>query len=276
MGGPPAAVPSLPGAGDSHCHLGWPDLARDLEGVLRRAREAGLVFLVDVGIDLESSRRALERARVFEGLHPTAGLHPNDCLHWEAEFPGLEALCEEEEFCAVGETGLDLYRERIPLEVQRTSLEAHLRLAADRGRPVILHCRDAFRPLFETLEGFAPIRGVLHCFTGGPEEAEACLELGLHVSFAGPLGYPRNEALREAAALVPEDRLLAETDAPFLPPQPWRGRRNEPAYVTETIRVLAGVRKRPPEPLAALLRANAARLFGFPEPSPGEAFGRKR
>ncbi len=258
---------------DTHCHLGWPEIEEDLERVLARAAAAGLVRLVDVAVDLASARAALARARSRAGLHPTAGLHPNDCAGFEEVWPELAALARAPEVCAIGETGLDFYRDRTAPDEQRRALEAHLALAVETGKPLVLHCRDAFEALFEALAPRAPIRGVLHCFTGGPDEARTALDLGLHVSFAGPLTYPKNEALRGAAALVPEDRLLVETDAPFLPPQGRRGRRNEPCYVQETLAVLAEVRGRDRVELGAICHRNAARLFGFPEEAPPGGLG---
>ena len=141
-------------------------------------------------------------------------------------------------------------------------MRAHLALARELDKPVIFHCREAFAPLFDVLEDAPPVRGVMHCFSGGVDEARRSLDLGLYVSFAGPLTYKKNHALREACALVPADRVLVETDAPFLPPQSRRGKRNEPALVVETLAKLAEVRELSLEDAAALTFDNAVRLFG--------------
>ncbi|MEZ5989810.1 MAG: TatD family hydrolase [Planctomycetota bacterium] len=252
----------LPPLVDTHCHLGWDSLEGELDDVLARAREAGLVALVDVGIDLASSRRAVERARGRAALRPTAGLHPNDCADHARDMGAIAELCRAPEVVAVGETGLDLYRDRVPLEVQLASLGAHLALAEDCGKPIILHCRDAFAELVDFLRPRAPVRGILHCFTGGVADAEACLDLGLHLSFAGPLTYPRNDELREAARRAPAERLLVETDAPFLAPQQRRGKRNEPAFVRWTFERLCEVRGVEPAALGPTLLANTRYLFG--------------
>ena len=248
---------------DTHCHLGWKSLEEDLQLVLAGARDAGVIEMVDVGIDLESSLRARERARLYEVLHPTAGLHPCDCARHEDDFEEIARLAEDDAVVAIGETGLDLYWKDIPLSTQRASLDKHLDLSRRSGKPIILHCRDAFDELLEQLQAWAPVHGALHCFTGDEAQARQCLDLGLHLSLAGPLSYKKNTGLREVAALCPDDRLLIETDAPFLPPQEKRGKRNEPAFVRFTFDTLAQVRNAEKESLSALLLANSRHLFGL-------------
>lgn len=253
----------LPELFDSHCHLGWDSLSSELDQVLARARRAGVSRLIDVGIDIASSKAAIERCRKKDGIFPTAGLHPNDCSKHEEQFATVEELCSLDEVVAVGETGLDYFRDHVSAELQKSSLEKHLALAKRLDKAVILHCRDAFEALFDVLAAHAGIRGVLHCFTAGVEEARRGLDLGLHVSFAGPLTYPRNGELRKAAAFVPLDRLLIETDAPFLPPQKYRGKGNEPAYVRLTFDRLVLERGEESEEIAAAVCENAERLFGL-------------
>lgn len=256
---------------DSHCHLQAEQFTNDRDAVLASACAAGVEVVIDVGIDLGTSRSALELSRTHRRrqqpatrgprVHATAGLHPNECQNHERDWAELAALCADENIVAVGETGLDLYWDRVALATQLASLERHLDLAAQLGKPVVLHCRDAFPELFEYLAARAPVRGVLHCFTGDAGDARRCLDLGLHVSFAGPIGYPRNEALRAAARMVPRDRLLVETDAPYLPPQSRRGGRNEPAFVVETLAALAQCRNEPFEELAEACYANTSSLM---------------
>ncbi len=254
---------SLPPLIDTHCHLGWKSLEEDLPQVLAQARTAGILAMVDVGIDLASSRRALDRSHRHEGLHPTAGLHPCDCSGHEADFPEISDLCSENAVVAIGETGLDLYWKKIPLSTQRASLDKHLDLARRIGKPMIFHCRDAFPELLDQLQEWAPIHGVLHCFTGDSTQASKCLDLGLHLSFAGPLTYKNNEDLRMAAVHCPTDRLLVETDAPFLPPESHRGRRNEPAFVRCTFETLARIRVVEEGALSKSLLDNSRHLFGL-------------
>ena len=196
------------------------------------------------------------------GVRWSAGLHPNDSEAFDEQWPAIEALAREPACAAVGETGLDCFRDRTPLDQQVRSLRAHLALARELDRPVIFHCRDAYEQLFEVLGQEEPVRGVMHCFSGGVDEARRSLELGLYLSFAGPLTYKKNDALREACAFAPADRVLVETDAPFLPPQSRRGKRNEPALIIETLTKLAEVRGLSLEDAAAQTFDNSVRLFG--------------
>lgn len=246
---------------DTHCHLGL-----DGKGVPAdehmRARAAQVSDMLVVGIDAASSRAARDLAVQLPGVHWSAGLHPNDSSRFDAEWSAITALAETPGCTAIGETGLDNFRDRTPPAQQERSLRAHLALARRVDLPVIFHCRDAFAPLFAVLGSEAPVRGVMHCFSGGIDEARSALDLGLYLSFAGPLTYPKNEALRAAAAFAPADRIVVETDAPFLPPQQRRGQRNEPAFVVETLAALAQVRGIALADAAALTFANATALFG--------------
>lgn len=245
---------------DTHCHIGLDDEVSPDEDHAR-ALAASVTALLVVGIDLDTSRAARELSRL-PGVRWSAGLHPNDATRFDEQWRGIEELAAARDCAAIGETGLDCFRDRTPLDQQRRSLRAHLELARRLDKPVIFHCRDAFAPLFEVLDDEPPVRGVMHCFSGGVDEARRSLDLGLHLSFAGPLTYPKNDALREACAFAPLDRVLVETDAPFLPPQSRRGRRNEPALVVETLTRLAEVRDMSLEQAAAATFDNAVRLFG--------------
>lgn len=245
---------------DTHCHLGYDDPAT-AEPEHARAVAARVTAMLCVGTDAASSQRARELGRL-PGVRWSAGLHPNDATRFAAEWPAIVALARGPGCAAIGETGLDCYRDRTPLDQQEASLRAHLALARELGLPVVLHCRDAFAPLFAVLRSEPPIRGVMHCFSGALDEVRTSLDLGLHVSFAGPLTYPKNDALRAAARFVPDDRVLVETDSPFLPPQAFRGKRNEPAYVVHTLQTLADVRGLSLAAAAALTFGNAVALFG--------------
>ena len=245
---------------DTHCHLGY-DAAGDPHAEHARAVAAGVTGMVVVATDAASSARARDLASL-PGVRWSAGLHPNDATRFAAEWPAIVALARAPGCAAIGETGLDCYRDRAPLDEQETSLRAHLALARELDLPVILHCREAFAPLLAVLRSEPPCRGVMHCFSGGIDEARAALDLGYLISFAGPLTYPKNETLRAVAAFVPEDRMVVETDAPFLPPQPFRGKRNEPAYVVHTLQTLANVRGLALADAAARTFDNAVALFG--------------
>ncbi len=245
---------------DSHCHLGLDDHG-DAAAEYQRATTAAVTDLLLVGVDAATSARARDRARSWPGARWSAGLHPNAAHRLAAEWHDLELLAAATDCAAIGETGLDFFRESAPIAAQHEALHAQLDLARRQHLPVILHCRQAFDALAAALADRRPVRGVLHCFGGDTAQARRAIDLGLHVSFAAPLTYPKNEVLRQAAAAVPADRLLIETDAPFLPPQSRRGQRNEPAFVRETLRALAQARGVDEVELAALTHANAVRLF---------------
>lgn len=246
---------------DTHCHLGLDDQG-DPQQEHARAVAAGVTDFVLVGIDRATSAAARDLARSLPGARWSAGLHPNDARAFEAEWPAIAELASERDCAAIGETGLDFYRDRATPQEQERSLHAHLDLARQLTLPVIFHCRDAMDALLSLLERRAPVVGVMHCFSGTKDDAARAVALGLHVSFAAPLTYPKNVALREAAAVVPDDRLLVETDAPFLPPQGRRGQRNEPAFVLETLRALAQARGCDVAHCAAITHRNATTLFG--------------
>jgi TatD DNase family protein len=222
---------------------------------------------VDVGLDIASTWEALERAErtdivrigVGVGWHPHQGRAPV-----AEELEELAALCRHPRAVAVGEIGLDHHFtewHQAPAEVQRSALRVMLQLARDAGLPVIIHSRETDAEMLEALSDFPGLHGVMHCFLGDIDHARACLDLGYSLSLAGPLTYPRSEALREVARSVPLERLLVETDSPFLPPQSRRGRRNEPAMVAETVARLARERGIPEAEARAVTGANSLRLF---------------
>ena len=245
---------------DTHCHLGLDDQG-DPQQEHARAVTAGVTDFVLVGIDVATSMAARDLARTLPGARWSAGLHPNSAGHFPAEWDAIAALAREADCVALGETGLDFYRDRASLADQERSLRAHLDLATESGLPLIFHCRDAMAPLLQLLAARAPVRGVMHCFSGTRDEALRAVELGLFVSFAAPITYPKNSMLREAATAVPQDRLLVETDAPFLPPQGKRGQRNEPAWLLETLRTVAALRGWDLDYTAAVTHRNAWSLF---------------
>ena len=255
---------------DTHAHLAWPDFVEDLNAVLERARAAGLERLLAVGVDQASSAASVDLARRNPGVYAAVGLHPNSCGDHEHAFKAVEDLARQNGATAggpvraIGETGLDFYRDRVPAPVQEESFRRHLILSAELDLPVVIHNRQADDAVLRALRA-APrgVRGVLHCFSADQALADAALELGLYLSFAGNLTYRSAQGLRCIAAGLPADRLLTETDAPFLPPHPWRGKRNEPAYVAQTLRVLAEARQCDVAELARQVAANARALFGW-------------
>ncbi|MDP7063107.1 MAG: TatD family hydrolase [Planctomycetota bacterium] len=250
---------------DTHCHLVWREQENPPGPQLQRAREAGVERFVCVATDLESAGRCLSLAQQESDVFASVGIHPNDVGNMEELKPQLKQLrgmVQESDWVAIGETGLDYFRDWASPEVQLESLEYHLQLSHEFDLPVILHCRDAIDGLLPVLENFeGKLNGVMHCYSDGPEPIERLVDLGMHVSFAGNMTFPKSQPLRDAAAVVPEERLLVETDAPFLAPQAKRGKRNEPAYVAYTLQVLAEIRGVDAEELALTTSTNAAKLF---------------
>ena len=253
---------------DSHAHLDDPRLRRDWDGVLDRARGAGVVQIIAIGTTAASSAAVLELARTHRGLSAAVGIHPNDAAEaGPDDWPRIVELAGQPGVVAVGETGLDRYWDRTPFALQQEWFDRHLDLAHRLELPVVIHCRDCQGELIEQLRGLGrPVRGVQHSFTGSWEEAQAFLDLGLHLSFAGMVTYTNKnlDALRDIAARVPLDHILVETDSPYLSPHPFRGQTNEPARVALTARRLAEVRGIPREELARITTENARRLFRLP------------
>ena len=261
---------------DTHTHVFWDAFEEDREEVIARARAAGVERMVVVGTDLASSRACFELCAGRPGLYPTAGIHPHDAQGSDpATRSAIEELCRRVDCVAIGETGLDYFKEYSPRADQLASFRWHLALAARLGKPVVVHCRDAHADTSALIAEHAVTRGVMHCYTMGPAELEPYLSAGFYVSFSGVVTFPRNAANRAAAREVPADRLLVETDCPFLAPQGHRGKRNEPALVRRVLEVLAEERAIDFDELAALTSANAARLFGLEcrAGAPGQAGG---
>jgi len=246
---------------DTHAHL---DACEEpAEQLVSRARAAGVNRIVAVGSSLDSCRETLAIANREPGVWAALGIHPHQAGDPDAERLGeLRGLLGDERAVAVGETGLDFYRDYAPRDRQRELFRRQLELAAELGKTVVVHTREADKETAASLEGFDGTV-VLHCFSS-PELLPVALERGYYVSFAGNVTYPKAEELREAARQISADRLLAETDSPYLSPQPRRGRPNEPANVVHTVAALAEARGEDPEELEARLDANAAAAFSLP------------
>jgi TatD DNase family protein len=255
------AVPFVPEYIDSHAHTNFNAFDEDREAMFQRAREAGVAAIVEVGVGLAGSRAAVERARETGMVFAAAGLHPTELDHFHDEWDEFEALVRSGSAVAVGECGLDYYWMKAKKELQAESFRRQLELARDVGLPFIVHCRDAEEDVIAILREVGYGRGVTHCFSGTMEQAEQVLELGLCISFCGNVTYRKNAQAQQVAKAVPPERLLLETDSPFLSPQGKRGKRNEPAHVALTARYLAELRGEPLEELARATTANARRLF---------------
>jgi len=244
---------------DSHCHL---QLAGGDEHVAR-ATEAGVEWMVCVGTDLETSTAALGFADRYSSVYAAVGLHPHDATKLAAEWEMLEPLARAERCVGVGEAGFDLYYEHSPRDEQEVAFRWHIRLAKAVGKPLVIHSRDAWDDTFRVLDDEGvPERTIFHCFTGGPAEAALAIERDCYLSFSGIVSFKNASDLRAAAAMTPADRVLVETDSPYLTPEPYRGKPNEPGFVAHVGAALAKARAVDPGEIAALTRANAARVFG--------------
>jgi TatD DNase family protein len=280
---------------DTHAHLTFPEFAKDLPEVLFRARAAGVRAIVTVGTDVETSRAAVALANDEPDVWATVGIHPHDAETADAgAIAEIERLARAPRVVAVGEIGLDYFRNLSPREAQHRTFARLLAVARDVGKPVVIHCRathretaegraveperraavpegraaapDAYADLLEALAaaGVGDVGGVMHCFSGDVNVARRALDLGLVISIAGPVTYPNARMLPDVVRFVPSDRLVVETDCPYLPPQPWRGKRNEPGYVAVTAARVATLRGEPFDVCAGRMSETARRLFRIP------------
>lgn len=252
---------------DTHSHIHFAKEFPDVEHVIERAKEAGVSHQIIVGCTVKDSLQALEFVKVpgREKFWSTFGVHPHNADQWnERVATDYERLLnEEEKVVALGEMGLDYFRNFKPKDLQHHAFREQLKLAKKLDVPVVVHVRDAWDDAMDLLDQMGNTKVILHCFTGELVYARECWKRGYHTSFSGVVTYPRNEYLREAAAEAPEELLLIETDCPYLTPQPYRGKRNEPAYVVETARELAEVRGVSLEEMGRVTTVNALRLFGL-------------
>ncbi|WP_020675799.1 TatD family hydrolase [Geopsychrobacter electrodiphilus] len=251
---------------DSHAHLDSSQFGDELEQILQRADEAGIKQILTIGCDLQSSARSVTLAAQYAQVHAAVGIHPHDAGEATAEGLALiESLLAAPKVVAVGEIGLDFFRDHSPRDQQRTAFRQQIRLARKHQKPIIVHDREAHAEVLQILheEHAADCGGVLHCFSGDITMARACLDLGFYLSFPGTISYPKNEAQREVVAAVPIDRMMIETDCPYLAPVPHRGKRNEPAYVRYTAEKLAEIKGLTLSDVARVTSRNVYDLFGI-------------
>ena len=251
---------------DTHVHLHFPQYDADRPEVIRRALRGGVGHFLNIGTDLEDSRRALAVADEYPQVYAAVGYHPHEAKHArEAELAELEKLLSHPKVVAIGEVGLDYFHEHSPRETQAKILWTFLAWYEQYRKPMILHCRDAYEDLFRIFQEHdkAPYRGTLHCYSSHAANMKKFVDLGFHISFGGALTYKKNDALREACARCPGDRLLLETDGPYLAPQSRRGRRNEPLYMIETAERAAKLHGMSVQEIAERTTANARSLFGI-------------
>lgn len=249
---------------DSHCHPHLHDREAD-DALIRRAVAAGVDRMVVIGTDLETSVRALDLATRHHAVHPTVGLHPHDASKLAAEWAQLEMLSAADDVVAIGEAGFDLHYEHSPRSEQEAAFRLQIRLAKDRDKALVIHSREAWDDTFRVLsEEGPPPRCVFHCFTGGVDEARRALDLGAYLSFSGIVSFAGADDVRAAAAFAPAERILVETDAPYLAPVPHRGKPNEPALLPYVGEALAAARGEAVEDTAAMTTANARAVFALP------------
>lgn len=252
---------------DSHAHLDMDDFDADRDLVIKRARAGGIARIITIGVDLNSSMKAIEIAKKNDFIYATVGYHPHNAK--EADVRDLEklaSLASEGKVVAWGEIGLDFFRRHSPPELQVKAFELQLDLAYEQGLPVIIHDRDAHMDLLRILKGRKrQYRGVIHCFSGNHDFAMALIEMGFYISFPGTVTYKNAADIQTAASRIPLERLLVETDCPYLTPAPLRGKRNEPLYVKHTAEKIAQLRQMDFEQLAEATTANTIRLFSLPD-----------
>ncbi|MBX3421231.1 MAG: TatD family hydrolase [Pirellulaceae bacterium] len=251
---------------DTHAHLTNPQLMRDIDGYLQQAHQAQVQGILCVGTTLEDSRRCVDLARNYQQLRAAVGIHPNNCHQAESgDWRMIVELCGDPRVVALGETGLDRYWDDCPWEVQLDYFGRHIELSRQTGLPLVIHTRDCGDEALQILREAAQhgsFTGVMHSFSGSWEVAKGCLELGLYISFAGMITFKNAGPLGQVARQIPDDRILVETDSPYLTPHPYRGQRpNHPALVTHTLLSLAELRGVSPALLAEQTTGNAHRLF---------------
>lgn len=253
---------------DSHAHLDFPEFADDLPGVLERARKNGVTRIITIGVDPPSNAAAVRLAASYPQIYAAVGIHPHDSRPLGPEdLEALRAAAGEPKVLAIGEAGLDYYWNRQPRDVQESCLRMQIVLAGELGLPVVFHIRDAFDDFFRIAADYASILpgSILHCFSGDWTIARRCLDMGFYLSMPGTVTFAKAKAQQEVARLAPLDRLLVETDSPYLAPVPFRGKVNEPSYVLHTARKIAELRGVELEELAAATTANTIRAFHMPE-----------
>jgi TatD DNase family protein len=258
---------------DSHAHLDMKQFDKDRSDVINRAKDAGVKTIISVGIDLESSQKAIELADEHPAVFATVGFHPHEVAKMkETDIVSLTEMTSHSKVVAIGEIGLDFHRDGAPREKQLQALKWQLEMAKRLNLSVIIHCREAEELILPLLDDWASsfdnlneqTRGIIHCFSGDIGTAQRYLNMGFFVSFGAYIGYPSSRNLRNVIRSIPLDKMVIETDCPFLPPQMHRGKRNEPSYLSFTVRALADIKEVSPEMITSETTRNIVRLFRWP------------
>jgi len=251
---------------DSHAHLEMPEFRKDLNEVLKRAKDSGVEYIFTVGTEKKDWRRALEIAQSHPSVYAILGVHPHNAKEIDEEtYPTLKKLCQNEKVRAYGEIGLDFFRNHSPRDIQLKRFREQIGLAKDLKLPLVIHDRDAHQETLEILktEKAGEHGGIIHCFSGDETMANACIEMGFYISIPGSITYKNADPFQEMIKKLPLESLLVETDAPFLTPVPFRGKRNEPSYVKYTAEKLAEIKRVPFEKVAEITTQNALKVFRF-------------
>jgi len=251
---------------DTHAHLQWASFGKDREKVISRARKVDVKYIVNIGFDLDGSREVIEMAEKHKGFYATVGIHPHNASQLnENVLDKLRKLSENQKVVAVGEIGLDYYRNLSPREAQKKAFEAQLFLAEELGLPVVIHDREAHADTLEMLSKFkGKIKGIMHCFSGSREMAEQCIKSDFYISFAGPVTFPNSHKLHEIVKGIDLNKILLETDSPWLAPQEMRGKRNEPAFLCFIAKKIAKLKEISVDELAEATTENAKEIFQLP------------
>ena len=251
---------------DTHAHLQWASFGKDREKVISRARKVDVQYIVNIGFDLDGSREVIEMAEKHKGFYATVGIHPHNASQLnENVLDKLRKLSENQKVVAVGEIGLDYYRNLSPREAQKKAFEAQLFLAEELGLPVVIHDREAHADTLEMLSKFkGKIKGIMHCFSGSREMAEQCIKSDFYISFAGPVTFPNSHKLHEIVKGIDLNKILLETDSPWLAPQEMRGKRNEPAFLLFIAKKIAKLKEISVDELAEATTENAKEIFQLP------------
>ena len=252
---------------DTHCHLTFEDFARDIDGVIARSRAAGVTEWITVGTNLQENRKAIEFAERFENMYAAVGIHPHDAKTVTAEtLAELKELAQHKKVVAIGETGLDYHYDFSPRQQQKEGFAEHLKIAGELGLPVIIHCREAFDETMGVLNEHRSTveKVVFHCFSGSAEQAKVVLDKGFYISFTGVVTFKNARIKQEAARIVPVDRLMLETDSPYMSPEPMRRQKvNEPALMIHTARFLAELKQMDPADFARAVTTTSKAFFGL-------------
>ncbi len=249
---------------DTHCHLDFPEFDQDRDEVIRRAEDAGIGYIIDIGSSLPGSKKALELSRQHNFIYATVGLHPHEADRFDDEaMAGIEKLAREDKVAAIGETGLDYYKSYSKAENQKALFRYLVNLAKGLSLPIVIHNRQAESDTLNILNEALPVKAVVHCFSGDEIFLKKCLDLGFFISFTCNITYRKAQNLRTLVELMPLDRLMLETDAPFLPPEGFRGKRNEPAYVRLLAEEIARIKEISFEEVSRVTTDNARKFFNL-------------